>query len=340
MDKSNFNPLKLNDTKKKIAFVDGGNLEIIQAPNFSLQVNRIYFNIFHGKKRILPQSEIPIKIEFLSLTTSYFNKDEGDLAYDTFIFPSLDEFNHYLPKEKDLSFSSGTRASFYGVTRYDMERVASIARRFAEWSVSKHIIENELGDNDLLVRDGSLQISFANEDKYSEGAFEAAKNSGTIFTGLSKTSHLATDSKFSLIGSIARFAEECNREGQAWCYYPVGRCSSKEYRSIISAVKLNPVAKHVFRFEILKEQALEINKEGIMDVIEAIATNSTDICFPGYPYGLIDADMQARVREDEIGIYETRILSEISENPELLQKVQTEMRAINGHEVLNYLAGE
>ncbi|MDP3065543.1 MAG: hypothetical protein Q8N08_02295 [Methanobacteriaceae archaeon] len=327
-------------TDRKMAFIDGGNQEIIHAPNFSLQVNRIYFNLFNGKERIPPHSDLPIKMEFLSLTTSHFNEGEGDLAYETSIFPVLDEFNEYLPKEQDLSFSSGTRASFYGATRYDMERVASIARRFAEWSVSKHIIKNELDENDLLVRDGSLQISFANEDRYSEATFDAAKSKGAIFTGLSKTSHLPTDSTFSLLGSIQRFAEECNMDENAWCYCPLGRCSSKEYRALITAVKLNPSAKHVFRFEILKEQALKLKKEGIIEVVKTIAENSSDLCFPGYPYGLIDADLQARVREDEMGIYETRILSEISKKPGMLQKVQADMRAVDSHEILNYLAGE
>ncbi|MDD1763419.1 MAG: DNA double-strand break repair nuclease NurA [Methanobacteriaceae archaeon] len=340
LDKKNFNSIRLGVVDRKMAFIDGGNQEIIHAPNFSLQVNRVYFNLFRGKERVTPISGIPIKMEFLSLTTSYFNEDEGDIAYETSIFPTLDEFNDFLPDERDLSFRSGTRASFYGVTRYDMERVASIARRFAEWSLSKHIIENELEENDLLVRDGSLQISFANEDKYSEDAFDAAKRNSAIFTGLSKTSHLTTDSNFSLLGSIQRFAEDSGIENVAWCYCPVGRCSSKEYRALITAVKLNPNSRHVFRFEILKEQAQHIKKEGIMSVVEAIAENSVDLCFPGYPYGLIDADLQARVREDEMGIYETRILSEISKRPELLQKVQADIRAVDGHEILNYLAGE
>lgn len=340
LDKNNFNPIRMGIADRKMAFVDGGNQEIIHAPNFSLQVNRVYFNLFKGKERVAPISDVPIKMEFLSLTTSYFNEDEGDLSYETSIFPSFDEFNDYLPSEKDLSFTSGTRASFYGLNRYDMERVASIARRFAEWSLSKHIIENELVENDLIVRDGSLQISFANEDKYSEDAFDAAKKNKAIFTGLSKTSHLTTDSSFSLLGSIQRFAEESGVDEMAWCYSPVGRCSSKEYRALITAVKLNPNSKHVFRFEILKEQAQNIKKEGIIRVVEAIAENSVDLCFPGYPYGLIDADLQARVREDEMGIYETRILSEISKRPGMLQKVQSDMRAVDGHEILNYLAGE
>ncbi|MEN6330322.1 MAG: DNA double-strand break repair nuclease NurA [Methanobacteriaceae archaeon] len=323
-----------------MAFIDGGNQEIIHAPNFSLQVNRVYFNLFQGKERVTPVSDIPVKMEFLSLTTSYFNEDEGDIAYETSIFPSIPEFSDYLPSEKDLSFTSGTRASFYGATRYDMERVASIARRFAEWSLSKHIIENELEENDLMIRDGSLQISFANEDKYSEDAFDAAKRKKAIFTGLSKTSHLTTDGNSSLLGSIQRFAEESGIDNVAWCYCPVGRCSSKEYRALITAVRLNSDSQHVFRFEVLKEQAQQIKKEGIISVVEAIAANSVDLCFPGYPYGLIDADLQARVREDEMGIYETRILSEISKRPEMLQKVQAEMRAVDGHEILNYLAGE
>lgn len=323
-----------------MAFIDGGNQEILHAPNFSLQVNRVYFNLFQGKRRIPIKSDIPPRIEFLSLTTSNFNQKERDMSYETFIFPVDDKFYDYLPQEKDMSFKSVARASFYGGERYDLERVASIARRFAEWTLSHQVIEKELEEDDIVVRDGSLQVSFANENIYSEKGFESAKKVGAIFTGLSKTSHLATDGNSSLLGSINRFADECQIEYPTWCYCPVGSCSSQEYRALITIVKLNPHSNHVFRYEILKEQARELKKAGVVDVVSALAENSNDPVFPGYPYGLIDADLHARVREDEKEIYKTRILSEISKKKGMLLKVLADLRSADAHDILNNIIGE
>jgi NurA domain len=340
LDARNFHKLNPEGNDRKMAFVDGGNQEIIHAPNFSLQVNRVYFNLFKGGQRLYPQSGIPIKMEFLSLTTSEFNEDKGEIYYETSIFPVLDEFYEYLPYERDLSFSSGVRASYYGTERYDMERIASIARRFAEWSLSKHIIDQEMDYNDILVRDGSLQISFANEDLYSEDALVGAKRGGVIFTGLSKTSHLLTDTGLSLIGAIQKLAEESKIKYGSWCYYPVADVWAPEYKAVIMVVKLNPIAQRIFRFEIRGEQAQELKKEGILDVLSSIAENSRDVTFPGYPYGLIDADLQARIREDEVDIYETRLLSEISRKSGMLQKILPDIRAADGHDILNQIAGE
>lgn len=56
--KENFHPIEENQNSRRIAFVDGGNQELIAAPNFSVQLNRIYFNIFEGTKRI-HQDDLP-----------------------------------------------------------------------------------------------------------------------------------------------------------------------------------------------------------------------------------------------------------------------------------------
>src|SRR5205809_4321572 len=100
--KENLHPIDGNGMSRKIAFIDGGNQELIGAPNFSIQLNRIYFNIFSGKERII-QKVLPNKIEFFSATFSTLRNKEID--YDTLVFPVKDEWNKYLPLQSDLSFS-------------------------------------------------------------------------------------------------------------------------------------------------------------------------------------------------------------------------------------------
>ena len=138
----NINNKKIN---RKIFFVDGGNQELFGTSNFSIQLNRVYFNIFDGTKRIV-QSKIPDTIEFFSLTVSNFKND--NIYYDTLLFPIKDEWEGYLPSESHLSFNSTDRTIGLGDMRADIQRVGSIARRFTEWSYAYNIMESMMDEND------------------------------------------------------------------------------------------------------------------------------------------------------------------------------------------------
>lgn len=157
---TSFMPVCEIESNIRTTYIDGGNQEILGAPNFSVQINRLYFNIFKGRNRILPKS-LQSKIEFYSATLPDYRRDE--IFYDTKIFPLKDEFADLIPDEHHLSFSSTDRTVTIGTQRADIERVASIARRFAEWEFAKHVIENELEEGDMVVHDGALQTGFTNE---------------------------------------------------------------------------------------------------------------------------------------------------------------------------------
>ena len=62
-----------------------------------------------------------------------------------------------------------------------------MARRFAEWKITGHVIESELEPGDIIVRDGSLQTGHQREYKYEEDVFRKAMDQDVIITGLSKT---------------------------------------------------------------------------------------------------------------------------------------------------------
>ena len=89
LNRNNFNPIGHVESERRIAFLDGGNQEIVGAPNFSIQINRIYFCIFDGKERISPET-IPNKIEFFSATYSVFR--DRQVHYDTIIIPLEDSY--------------------------------------------------------------------------------------------------------------------------------------------------------------------------------------------------------------------------------------------------------
>jgi hypothetical protein len=325
----------INDVEPNIrtAFVDGGNQEILGAPNFSAQINRVYFNIFKGRGRILPQS-LPRKIEFYSATMSDFRN--GEIFYDTRIFPLKIEFEGLIPEDRHLSFSSVDRTVTFGNQRADIQHVASVARRFAEWELAKHVIESELEKGDLIVHDGSLQTSLTNEQTYMARALKAAMERGVIFVGVSKTSTLFTTAGLSLLGAVQKLAEDYKVKGP-WCI-PIARVANVQHNAFIYVVKLHESANYVFRYEIYGEQARSMSEEDFCAVTSALASNSKDISFPGYPYGLIDADSFARVSGDEIDTYRVPLMSEISKLGKW-KKVSRHVCSGDAHSVLDVLKG-
>lgn len=331
----NFSPIKHVESGRRIAFLDGGNQEIIGAPNFSIQVNRIYFCIFDGEKRISPET-IPNKIEFFSATYSVFR--DRQVHYDTIILPLEDSYAKYIPSEADLSFNSVDRSVMQGNMRAGISRVASIARRFGEWEYSKHVIDNELQTGDVFVADGTLQAAFTNESQYVDRLCESARRSGVIVTGLSKTCSLFTDTGLSLIGAIRLMAEQSKVAFPAWVYHPIVDIFNPTHRASLYIVKLNQSADRIYRYEIFQDQAEKMSDEDMNEVLSRLSENSRDVALPGYPYGLIVADEHARVRYNEMDGYQVMLLSEMSKSGNW-EKFKRYIRATDTHDVLDMLAG-
>ena len=298
-----------------------------------MQLNRIYFNIFKNNKRFQIQSKIPQRIEFLSYTSS--NLNNNDISFETKIRPIKDKFKDFLPDEEDL-YTKAREEKVDARTQVGMDVMASMARRFAEWKITERIIDSELESGDIIVRDGSLQTGHQHEYKYMEKVFQKAMEKNVIITGLSKTCRLATDTQVSLIDSIQRLADESDIRYDKWCYYPVAwsKESNREHKAVIMVVKLNKHAHTAFRFEIFKEQAENMSEKKIFELIACIADNSIDIKVPGYPYGLIDADLWARVKNEEMEGYKNKLYSELSRMG-IWPRVHPLMKIVNTHEKLD-----
>jgi hypothetical protein len=330
---ASFVPIRDVETTVRTAFVDGGNQEVLGAPNFSAQINRMYFNIFKGHCRIPPKS-LPSRIEFYSATMSDFR--DGGIFYDTRVFPLKAVFEGLVPEDKHLSFNSLDRTVTFGTQRADIGHVASVARRFAEWELAKHVIEDELDRGDLIVHDGSLQTSVTNEQTYMARALEAARAKGVVLAGISKTSTLFTTTGLSLLGAVQKLAEDHGVKGP-WCL-PIAKVANLQHNAFIYVVKLHENANYVFRFEIYGDQARRMGDEDLCSVTSALVSNSKDISFPGYPYGLVDADSFARVSGDEIDAYRVPLMSEISRLGKW-KKISRHICSGDAHSVLDVLKG-
>ena len=89
LNKEYFHEINSSETDRKIAFVDGGNQELLPSPTYSVQLNRVYFSIFKNNKRFPIKSEIPQRMEFLSYTSSKLK--DGDIIFQTKIRPVKDK---------------------------------------------------------------------------------------------------------------------------------------------------------------------------------------------------------------------------------------------------------
>jgi hypothetical protein len=332
-DRDGFRQIRHVEAPCKIAFVDGGNQEILGAPNFSVQINRVYFSMWSGRERILEKA-MPRRIEFFSSTYSRF--DDGQIFYDTSIFPVQEDHKSLLPAESDISFNSFDRTVTIGTQRADIGRVASIARVFAEWQFAIEVVRKELDKGDVIIVDRTLQTTFKNEHKYLAKLVEIAKEKGVIITGLSKTSALFTDTGLSLIGALGKLAYDCEIEGE-W-YFPIAEIDTEDHNVMILAIELCNDSDRIFRYEIQREQFKELSDEELHGILTQLVRNSCDLGFPGYPYGLIDADRFARISFQEVEYYWALLLSQLSGTGKW-EKLSRHIRASDAHNILNMLVG-
>jgi hypothetical protein len=330
---SNFHPVKHPHSTRKIAFVDGGNQPLLQAPNFSVQFNRLYFNVFERSKRVNHEASIPQKVEFVSATVARFEGNE--IVFETTLFPVVEGNEVFLPDRADLSFSSFDQRIMQGTSRADIRRVATIARRFAEWKLATSVVENVLSDGDVLVMDGTLRTAFKNEDSYARQGYSAARKRGVVYTGLAKTSNLFTTTGLSLLGAVRKLAED-NRVEPPWYYYPIAKSKSPEHEAAIFLLRLRPESPRIFRYEIQANQAEKLTEEQLCEVFSELSENSCDIAFPGYPYGLVDADANAKVIGSDVELHRVMLLSQISKNGSW-PKFSRHMESSDAHDVLDNL---
>lgn len=330
-NKERFTPIRASSgCNRRLAFVDGGNLELLGAPNFSVQLNRIYACVWKNNSRCSNVLKIP-QIEFFSAIYSKMVGEE--IVFSTIIVPAASEFSNLLPNPVDLVVRYSERGNDAASTRTDTSHVASMARNFAEWRYAKSLA-SYLDPGDVIVMDGSLQTQFQNEWRYFRGVEDAAKKNDVVLTSLSKTSTLFTDTGLSLLGAISQFASNSGVEGK-W-YHPIFESSKHHVFGMI--VKLESSSDWVFRLDFQLDQYKNLKDEEKNEILSLFCSNSCDPTFPGYPYGSVDADLFSRVSRDEIDYYRALISSQISAL-DRQERFLPHVRAGDAHNLLNTIAG-
>ncbi len=316
-DKNNFHSINNINQNNKMVFIDGGSSEIIKSSNFSLNLIRVYYTIYQQNKRIAAKKQ-----DFYSFV--YAKNIDNELFYNVeFVGLANDVF----PNKNDLLLSSLDETIKSGITRANISNMSNVIRRFAELKTALYIINNFKNENignkkDIVVLDGSLQCTFTNEKKYFDELYKTALEKNIIVCGLSKTTTLMTDKGNSIANALNKF----NVDGK-WLYYPVVDIKSNKHEADMAFVKLHEKSKYIFRFEIYKEQ-----KEHIKDVVSLIAHNCKDSVFIGYPYGLIEADKNARISNNEREMMLTFFMAKFGKDWE---KIKDSLSNVNAHEILD-----
>lgn len=331
LSKNNVREFSLSDQRKKVTYIDGGNIELFSSPSVYLGFVRIYFNIFKNNIILMPNN-LPQKFEFY-----VFGKAIGkgkDIDFHFKLFPFSKNYGVDI-EETDRIINSHDPTISNRNFRAELGSVCGVARRYLEWKISELIIQNELEKGDILVRDGSLQTAITGEYNYSKKAYDAASEKEVTFCGIAKRSRLYTSKGRSLPYAIKLLGNKIC-PNKLWYYAPVAEINHPDHNAEMYFVKFHSSSRYTFRFEIEKNRAKILGREGVEEVLGIIASNSVDLRFPGYPYGLVDADYIARIRGDEKETHKALFMS-LCDDEEMLKFIEENISVEDAHDVLDSL---
>lgn len=294
-------------SKRSIAFLDGGNAEIVRTADSSLALVRAACVVFRNNRR----GRI-LRNQFYVL--SRCRSSEGMLYCSSTVHAGLKEPD-LLPQEEELEF---------GHSADMLDRPAEAARRIAELKLAVRMA-GMLEEGDLLVLDGTLEAS--GFEKLMGELVRACQERSVLLCALAKTSALVTDTGYSAVALLQEMAPD-----GAWYYHPVAEMSLPHHRADLFFVKLHSRASHVFRFEV----SLGQRETDLPAALGVLASSARDAAFPGYPYGLLAADRFARVGGREASYLNAKLTLTSKGYRELQRKVS----AVSAHRALDAVNAE
>ncbi len=196
---------------KTIAFVDGGQAEILRAGNFIVSFIRVHAQIFAGL-----QKKESLRDEFFLITQAVWEDDA--LCYkSTMITDGTKMFSEdflFVPSHHPLLKKGNERA--------DLSVVVSMARRFAELTLAGKV------NADFIVLDGTMDVTYPGEEQFLSAL-------GKNVCALAKSSSLLT-----MNGNSPAVLLQRSGPVEPWVY---------AVNELTAFVKLHSFARHIFRFE-------------------------------------------------------------------------------------------
>ena len=334
LNENKSNESKLNkSTNSKLACIDGGNAEILRAPDFSLQLIRLCAVVMQNNKTISLQ-----RFEFYAAITSFAENDEIKFKVEYF-GDNLDK--EILPNEKHVTFNSFDRTIISGTERAEISKMGDVIRKFAELSLAKKIAK-QLVSKDILLLDNSLKCYFTNEQLYWQQLFEEINKKDIILAAIIKTTSMLTQSGKSIITVLQLLSKQIQLGNNCWYYYPVisfnnllndsEKNEKNDYPAEILFAKLHAHAQNIFRVEIFNKS---YSQDNLTLLLSTLLQQSNDAVFLGYPYCLVQADAFARVSNKEKDYLRVISLSKAGKNNDASDALKYSVSALNAHDGLD-----
>ncbi len=328
---AHFHPIPKESAVKRAVFVDGGNLEILHAPNFSLQFIRIDATMYAQHRR-----QRASLYEYFVLLHAIPSAEGENIRYTARFFP---QSRQRLPIEETddagrpmFLFDSMDTAFRFGHARADISSFGSVVRDLLEIIAAQEAANSgELSEGDCVIRDGTLEAMHSLQEHYLSSLFAAARKKGVVVASVAKTCDLLCASGRSLLGVLAQRAKQQHQQQHAcWYYFPLVNIHKPSHPAIMTIARLHPRSAYLFRCEI--HSAAQESQEHLQSVMSFLAGNSRDPLFLGYPYGLIEADRFARVSHKEADYLATRFMASCSKEwPDIIPFIN----ARNAHQILD-----
>jgi len=289
IEKEDFIDLKPKDYNQFITAIDGGNQNIYNNPQLSID----YVKICSAKFNKLKQYKIST-YDFIIITNS-INKENN------IIFESKIISNNTKVKEKNYTFNSKDEFLKQGIFNANITQIAGKIRRLLEIDIAKQEINNS-DENDIILIDGTLQCTHENELNDLKEVIEESKKKKTIIISVAKTNNMYTNKNNSPS-------------------FVLNNLTNKDKFILDSKISIdNPLhPAKIFMAKLSKDNIilrLEIpkNQKILTDYFNTLSSYSQDATIIGYPYPLIIADQHARITNEHIRYLKILLLNSDTQN--------------------------
>ena len=288
----------------KIAFIDGGNAEIIASASFSLHAVNLASCIYTGQKKIGTTS----KSGYILITAKSLS---GKLRYEANFFG--------YPRSK-IGIDASHPSITIGFQRPSPGALASPLRKVMELGLAASMAL-KLEPGSWIALDGDFSAPTPFEQEALNDLLKASSERDIGCLALAKTSDLLSGRGDALIPLIKKMSPK----QQPWFYAPIPPAHETIPGMITAVASLHKKSSHCFNLEVIVPKArpsagfgIDPELKTLNALMKSLAENSKDSAFLGYPYGFIEADQLARVSNQEKDYQKTKLLAALGKNfPEI-----------------------
>ncbi len=322
IDKNNFHPIGpiIDGHPAKIAFIDGGNAELIAAANFSLHAINVACCVYAGQKKISALS----KSGYALVTAKGLS---GKLSYEATFFGYVHQKIHIEALHPSITL---------GFQRPSPGVLASPIRKAMELNLAAEAALTLEGSS-WIALDGDFSAPTPFEQDALNALLDICSRRNIGCLALAKTSEVLSEKGVALIPNLKKEAPKLH----PWFYAPIPQNDIGTLHPISAVALLHKKSSHCFKIEVMLPNTIQSiepspssEMQQLTSLLGSLAENAKDSVFLGYPYGFIEADQLARVSNQEKEYQKTKLLSALGKKiPEIYDYLATK----DAHAILDRL---